>query len=275
MHDVTSDEVGCRKQNSGGGAPGPLARLISDFTKPRVLRIAATWLTVGTAATLLPGCGSSGASASNAPSTSEQAQTRVFAGALNLRAPDLPGFKFVLDGEGKSGPLARQIEECDGGPILNQANHGVASPLLQQRKVPVQTLSSEVYRTPSPSFASGYIQAADSPRGLGCVQREEVRKRDAARLSAKSEVVALRPPLPDALVSGVRIWRCLVRDQACKSSPARSFTDRLWFAAGPYVVTLFYIAGAQNEAKGPEPLALPLERRLIALLYHRARTHKP
>lgn len=94
-------------------------------------------------------------------------------------------------------------------------------------------------------------------------------------LSGKSEVVELRPPLDGAPVSGVRVRRCLVRDRTCKSSPARSFTDRLWFATGPYVVTLFYIAGAQNEAKGPQPLALPLERHLIALLYSRTEAHKP
>lgn len=249
--------------------------------RPCVPRIATTWLVLGAAATLLAGCGSNAASASNAlsvsnaPSAGEQAQARVFAGAVNLRGPDLSGFKVVLEGEGKSGPLNRQIEQCDGGPIFNQANHGVASALLQQPKVPVQTLSSEVYRTPSPSFASDYIKAADSRRGLGCVQREEVRKRDAVRVSGKSEVVALRPPLAGAPVSGVRVWRCLVREKACKSSPARSFTDQLWFAAGPYIVTLFYIAGARNEAKGPEPLALPLERHLIALLYSRVQAHKP
>ena len=62
--------------------------------------------------------------------------------------------------------------------------------------------------------------------------------------------------------------------QPCKNSADRSFTDRLWFAAGPYVVTLFYIAPAHNEAKGPDPLALPVERHLIALLYNRAQAHK-
>ena len=39
-------------------------------------------------------------------------------------------------------------------------------------------------------------------------------------------------------------------------------------------MTLFYIAPPDNEAKGPDPLALPLERHLIALLYNRAEAHK-
>ena len=39
-------------------------------------------------------------------------------------------------------------------------------------------------------------------------------------------------------------------------------------------MALFYIAPARNEAKGPETLALPLERQLISLLYTRAEAHK-
>jgi hypothetical protein len=126
-----------------------------------------------------------------------------------------------------------------------------------------------------PSVASAYITAADSTSGLGCIQREETRRSDAARVPRKSEVVALRPPLAGAPVSGVRVWRCLTGEPTCKSSPTRSFTDRLWFAAGPYVVALVYIAGPRNEAKGPKPLALPLERQLIGLLYSRAQRHQP
>ena len=109
-----------------------------------------------------------------------------------------------------------------------------------------------------PSIASAYIAAADGGRGLGCLQREEVRKRAASGLHGNTEVVALAPPLAGAPVSGVRIWRCLPGSQPCRNRDDRSFTDRLWFAAGPYVVTIFYIAPAQNEAKGPEPLALPI-----------------
>jgi hypothetical protein len=247
----------------------------SGYMKPCVPRIVAICLLLGATATLVAGCGGDAASASE--TATEQAETRLFAGTVNLGASDLPGFKVALEAEGSSGPLDRPIEECDGGPIFNAANHGVVSPLLQKQKVPVQTVSSEVYRTLSPSFASGYITAADGRRGLGCVQREEIRKR--ARLGSlargRIEVVALRPPLVDTPVSGVRVWRCLPGSQPCNSRGDRSFTDRLWFAAGPYVVALFYIAGPENEAKGPEPLALPLERQLIALLYSRAQARKP
>jgi hypothetical protein len=89
------------------------------------------------------------------------------------------------------------------------------------------------------------------------------------------EVAALRRPLGAADTTGARVWRCLAGDQPCGRSSSRSFTDRLWFAAGPYVVALFYIAGARNEAKGSAPVALPLERRLIALLHDRARARTP
>ena len=248
----------------------------SGLMRSRVRRIVAPWLVLTAAAALTAGCGSNAASASDV--ASEQAQARAFAAAINLSASDIPGFKVALAGEGEHeaslGPLSRRVEQCDGGPHVKGASRGVTSPLLQKQSVPIETVLSAVYPMRDPSIASAYITAADSRQGLGCVQREEIRKRDAARVRRKSEVVALRPPLGGVPVFGVREWRCLPGSQPCKSRGDRSFTDRLWFAAGPYVVMLAYIAGPQNEAKGPEPLALPLERQLIALLYSRAQAHK-
>ncbi len=237
-----------------------------------VPRIAVIGLVLGVIA-----AASSTASASHA--ASEQAEARIFAREVNLRASDVPGFKSVAATTGAietpPGPLPRQIEECDGGPVVNRASHGVASPIFQNQNVPIQTLVSAAYPMPTPSIASAYIADADSRRGLGCIQREEIRKRDELRLRGKIEVAALRQPLGGASASGVRVWRCLVGNQACKNRSVRSFTDRLWFAAGHYVVMLAYIAGARNDAKGPQPLALPLERQLIARLYSRAQAHKP
>jgi hypothetical protein len=241
----------------------------------RTLMITAFSLALGAAATLAIGCGSNTASASQ--TAHEQAQARAFARNVNLRASDPPGFRVALAGESEHGdappgPLPRRVEECDGRPVVNGASRGVASPLLQKESVPIQTLLSVVYPMSDPSTASAYITAASGSRGLGCLQREEVRKRAGLGALARGriEVVALAPPLAGAPVSGVRVWSCLPGPQPCKNRRVRSFKDRLWFAAGPYVVTLFYIAPARNEAKGPEPVALPLERRLVALLYGRA-----
>lgn len=163
------------------------------------------------------------------------------------------------------------VERCDGGPIVDEAERGVPSPLFQKESVPVQTVVSEVFRMESPSVASDYVRAADSERGLGCIERGEVQKQRSLSAVGRErfEVSALRPPLGAASVSGVRVWRCLGARQQCSDRLVRSFTDRLWFTAGPYVVALFYIAGPRNEAKGSAPVALPFEQRLIALLHSR------
>jgi hypothetical protein len=250
----------------------------------RIVAMSLVLVALSAIAVLLAACGSSShASSTSAPAGSHKPianpQAVAYAHTVNLRVSDLPGFKVALAGESEhgdapSGPLSRPVEECDGGPVVNGASRGVASPLFQKESVPIQTILSVVYPMRDPSTASAYIAAADGGRGPVCLQREEVRKRAASRTREKSEVVALRPPLGDTSVSGVRVWLCLVRDQTCKNSADRSFTDRLWFAAGPYVVTLFYIAPPDNEAKGPEPVALPVERRLIALLHSRAEAHK-
>jgi hypothetical protein len=237
----------------------------------------ASWTALVAAAALSTGCVGNTASASDA--ASGQAGARAFADAVNLRVSDMPGFMLVAATLGERGappgPVPRRAEECDGGPHVDGASRGFASSLFQKPSVPIQTVVSAVYPMRDRSSASAYIDAADSPAGLACIQREEIRRSAAARVRRKSEVVALRPPLAGVPVSGVRVWRCLAGGDTCKSSPTRSFTDRLWFAAGPYVVTLVYIAGPRNEAKGPKPLALPLERRLSALLYSRAQRHKP
>jgi hypothetical protein len=242
-----------------------------------VSRAFVVWLALGATATLAVGCAGNTASASDA--ASKPGQAGAFAGEVNLRASDLPGFKVVGGTLGEQGappgPVPRQVEECDGGPLAGVASRGTASALLQKSTFPIQTLLSVVYPMRDASVASAYLAAADSRTGLDCIQREEIRKRDAARVQRKSEVVALAQPLAGAPVSGVRVWRCLPSAPTCKRSPVRSFTDRLWFAVGRYVVALVYIAGPRNEAKGPQPLALPLERRLIALLYSRAQAHKP
>ncbi len=237
-------------------------------------RVVAIWLALAIGPTLAAGCAGGAASASE--TASEQAEARTFAAAVNLSPTDLPGFEVVTGGEeGRPGPLYRPIEQCDGGPIVDGADRGLYSPLIQKQSVPVQTSLSGVYRMANSSIAARYIRAADSRRGLRCIERYEIRKRATlpAGVRGRVEVSALRRPLGGAGVSGVRIWRCLAGPQPCDNSDG--FTDRLWFAAGPYVVTLFYIAGARNEAKGREPLALPVERRLIALLFGRAAVRKP
>jgi hypothetical protein len=263
-------KIGSRDMMGGNG---------SCARKPRTPRIAAAWLVLGAAGALAGGCAGTAASAYDA--VNEQARTRGFASEVNLRASDIPGFKVVAATEGEQeaqpGPLPRPVEQCDGGPVVNGASRGVASPLLQKQKVPIQTVVSGVYSMGDPSAASAYIAAADRGHGLRCLQREEIRKRAGLGTLARQriEVSAFRPLLGDASVSGVRVWRCLPGSKPCKSRSDRSFTDRLWFTAGPYVVALFYIAGPHNEAKGPGSLALPIERWIVALLHGRAQAHKP
>lgn len=244
----------------------------------RIARILPAWLALGTAVAFAVACAGNAASANDA--RSEQAEVRVFASEINLRRTDVPGFKIVAATQGENeappGPLPRPVEECDGGPVVNRDSRGVASPLLQTPNVPIQTIVSAVYAMRNPSVASAYLRAGDSDRGLGCLHQEEIRKR--ARLGVvvrgRIEVSALRPIPELVAVSGVRVWHCFPGSKHCARRSVRSFTDRLWFAAGRYVIVLAYIAGARNEAKTPEPVALPVERRIIALLYGRAQAHR-
>ncbi len=155
---------------------------------------------------------------------------------------------------------------------MSARERGIVSPLLQHTSAPVQTVVSGVYRMASPSSAAAYVRAAASPRGLRCIEQAEARKGAALPAGARGRigVAALLSPLGSADVAGARRWRCLAGAKPCSGARAGSFTDRIWFASGPYVVALFYIVGARNEAKGSDLRALPLERRLVALLHDRA-----
>ncbi|HEY1449946.1 MAG TPA: hypothetical protein VGF47_03270 [Solirubrobacteraceae bacterium] len=239
-----------------------------------VIRTVAVWLAMAATTTAAWGCAGNTASASE--TASERTEVSTFAGGVNLRARDLPGYKVVIEADGRPSPLDRSIEKCDGGPIVAETDRGIASPLLQKESVPVQTVASEVFRMHSSSTAIDYIKAADSNRGLGCIQRDELQRRASLPLNVrgKIEIAALRPPLGGTPASGVRIWKCLIDERPCSGDRSQGFTDRLWFAAGPYVVALFYIAGARNGAGTGAPEALPVERRLIALLYSRARAKR-
>lgn len=192
---------------------------------------------------------------------SEPTETRVFASEVNLRAVDVPGFKLIAAMSGESnaqpGPLPRRAEKCDGGPVAGVASYGVASPIFQQQKRRVQTVLSAVYPMRDSGTASAYIAAADARRGRGCLQREEIRKRASLRGLARgrTEVAALHVPLPNVPASGVRVWRCLPGSTTRRNRLARTVTDRIWFAVGRYVVTLFYIATQRNATQRSEGAA--------------------
>lgn len=240
------------------------------FMRTRVPRLAAVWLVLGAAAGLVGGCAGNTASASG--DASEHAEARVFASEVNLRASDIPGFKPLVSlGEGTATPLDRRIEECDGGPILNKASFDVASALFQTQTGSVQTVVSTVTLMRGPSTASGYIAAAVSRRGLGCIQRDE-RRKSVTRWEV--EVYAPRFSVGGATVSGVRLASCLPAFHDCNTRRVRGFRDRLWFAVGRYVVMLGFVAGPSNGATAQQSL-LPVERHLLAVLYSRAQVHRP
>ncbi len=254
-----------------------------------MLRLAAQLGALLATAFLAAGCGSNAASAS--VSAADWAQARAFAAQVNLKAADVPRFHTFLSldepeplpvGE-PAGPLKPQVERCDGGPIVDQTTPAVPSPIFQSTKdAPagqvsrVHTVLSAVYLMSSPSVATSYIAAAQSKRGLKCIERDEARKR---AKKARVDVSTLHPPLAGAAAFGIRVGNCLTIFAACRNGRAEDVRDRLWFAAGPYVVQLAFVAGAtfltRGEREAAHPVASPTERRLLALLYSRAQTRKP
>jgi hypothetical protein len=230
-----------------------------------------SWIRLGVPAACA--CVALGSAAAAFGSGSAAPRLRVFAAAVNLRGSSVPGFKPVLGGgeePAHPGPVAGEVEACDGGPVMPSTSRGVASPLLQKERVPIETIVSAVYSMGSATRADGYLTAADSERGIACVEKAEEKQYAPLHAPETVEAVSLEAPSSLAGVSGVRVWKCLTSAAPCASSSVRSFEDRLWFATGRYVVTLYFIAGARNEAKGAGAVALPVEQRIVALLKRRA-----
>jgi hypothetical protein len=230
-----------------------------------VCRSAVAWLVLAVTGVVLVAASCGRASAS------ENADARLFGSEVNLRASDLHGFKVEtgLGSEGNPGPLNRRIETCDGGPVAPAGGRGAISPLFQSRR-PVQTVLSAVYRLRSASIASRYVEAADSHRGLRCIQSDDHPEGVAAPRTAVFDV---RAHLGSSVLVGVRSVRCLISASECDGSSVRGFTDRLLFKAGPYIVMLFFVAGPSTETT-PRHALLPIERHLLGRLYSRARKHE-
>lgn len=173
------------------------------------------------------------------------------------------GFKAIyLGGEGNPGPLNRRIETCDGGPVAPASKRGSISPLFQ-RLYPVQTVVSGVYRMASASASSQYIEAADSPRGLQCIERDN---HPAGVAAPNTLAFDIRVRLGATVLRGVRTVRCFDSTTKCEGKSIMSFTDRIWFKVGSYVVMLFFVAGPSNGMM-PRYALLPIEHRLLARLY--------
>ena len=138
---------------------------------------------------------------------------------------------------------------------------------------PIESVHSAVYAMRSEALASRAFAAADSARGRACL-RHLLESEDA---TAKREGVTVREPLftqievaglpsarPGMRVFGLRMTAGVGIEAPGTKVRSNYYEDSLAFVMGSTVITL-------TDTGSPHPFPATTERRLLSLLYSRAR----
>jgi hypothetical protein len=247
---------------------------------PPVLRTIATMLVLAVTAMVLVGCGGSSSASSTGESAPLSLRAVAYANAVNLRAADVPGLAAlrlrVKTPKTRHGWLD-PVEGCDGGG--GQKVTGITSPnffasldhggLLTL--LPLEVVQSTVFPAVSPATASRALQAAVSARGRACFKQffdsAESQGGDRSRepVFTQIEVSAFPSPLRNVRVYGLRTTA--KSDFGTTKGRSDYYEDFFAFIVGSTVITL-------NATADPHPVPAATERRLLALLYGRAKAHK-
>lgn len=199
-------------------------------------------------ASMFCGCGGTHGSSTGTGAVTGAAGGRVFAGAVNIRAADLPGAEVVAPaGPGPSpGPRALTFARCDGGVSPKRIVLEARSTLLSGRRGSL--FVSRVTLWPSGALASRNLALA-SQLGSHCELRYG--GISVSRLSV-------------ALPGGVRArgLRLAVRSGS-EHTGEIGYHDIIGFIVGPAEIVL-------TAAGFSRPVELQTERHLLEVLHRRA-----
>jgi hypothetical protein len=253
-----------------------------------VPRVVLRCLAVCASTALVVGCGRGG-SASRAGTSLSSAEV-AYAGAVNLRAADVPGLsagRFAQARTRLHGWLS-PVDVCDGASRRNYEATGIASPGFRASLehggvlslLPLEIVRSTVYPAVSPTKASRVLQAAVTARGRACLRQVQARAQAHAEDGSKAPLLGTRskePFLIDVTVlvlpSPLRQARVYALRTIGKSSlgvrgRVNFYDDFFAFVSGSAVVTM-------NATGAPHPVAPATERRVLLALYRRATSHAP
>jgi hypothetical protein len=234
-----------------------------------------------------PSAGAAASTAATSPSSSAsrgsessgaitKSQALVFAHEVNLRASDVPQMTARSSEREKTSvaPAAFEISRCAGtsNPGLRVAD--VRSPRFVTGTGPArETVRSDVEVKPSAALAARDAAAIASGRGLVCIKRllqrvTEPPTLSTVRVSRQVAVRALPAPLPAGSASfDIGIVLMISASHPAALPTVRAYFDALGFVSGPAEVTL-------TATHNMQPPSAETERRLLTLLYSRAKARK-
>jgi hypothetical protein len=254
------------------------------------LRTGATRLCIVATGLLAGGCGSSKQARTDASSTSHgtsiaaasraKAQATGFAHMVNLVGTDVPQMRLTAPERERKRPTrsAEEVERCAAGTVPertvlirsatfrseNGPERGALEPEVEQVRSAVEVM-------PTAALAVHGNALARSARARLCLKRALARSSEASaplRRGAIS-VSSLPSPLPGVPGSfGLRI-ASTVAATPLGARPGREhvYMDRFAFVVGAAEIKL-------TATGAPRPVPTATERRLVALLYNRAKAHR-
>lgn len=230
-------------------------------------------------ALLIGGCGSGGDMSDNSVNrsmgaTASRAQEK-YAEVVNLHPADAPTMTPIsTEGETMASEFASEVTRCGGGLPGWEAKtiHSFRLERAQDQEV----VMSAIHVLPSAAIAKRNIASDLSARFQVCIERAFDSQPPSGPLVKKNTVVSrLVVPLPiNATVSNSFGMRMVPRISYRSATGKRIKTpygqdvvqDAIGFALDRAEVVLI-------DTHGPQTYPSPTERRLLSLLYNRAREH--
>ena len=214
-----------------------------------------------------------GSTSSNASLTN--AQAAAFAGAVNLRATDLPRFKnlgLAPEPQPKTSTSDPEFARCARvGPTRYLAS--VQSPGFTRGRVRshIELVTSKVIVLPTASLAARGLTTLTSTRGRSCFARllAQPESTNTTKSHLRIDRVSWSsPPLPPAAHGfKVRVTGVLAGIHI-RNQPTHIYIDMLGFSNGPAEIYLL-------DTGWKSPARSSTEHRLLSLLYSRAEAHRP
>jgi hypothetical protein len=245
-------------------------------------RTIATMLTIATTAMLAAGCGGSSSSADGASAKITKAQFIAYAHAVNLRGSDLPGaVAESTEAEGGATSGEDELARCEGVSTYAREIVQVPSPELHEDEYKVVSDIGTDLRT-SLSTAqfiadSAHVRSVErSSRGIACVKSYIQRRYSQSGLS-RVEVSSLANPLSG--VDGSSDLRFRVTGYSTSESKSSAPESAKTITYKVVLYDDFFLldvgrATIELQVEGTaKEIPLATERRLLSLLYSRAKAH--
>ncbi len=236
-----------------------------------MLRGTITAMALTASGVLSAGCGS------DPPHLVTKHEAAAFAHAVNLRAGDVPGLTRTVPAlPAPSEPFG----SCPHGAPIGSEIVALNSPGFRRAKaergesvssIPVETDHSTVYVMRSPAVVSRLVAVARTAKARDCTQRKlakgESLKQGHERFESQIKVSSLAFLLPGIAGYGIRVGGTLAAALFHTGRRAPFYEDTFGFAVGTAEILL-------SVDSLPQPPSPADERRLLMLLYNRAKAHK-